>query len=69
MNGATLQTLDLGAIRMCVATQGDNPPVLLCQGVPENLYSWRRQLRALAAAGYRAAAPDRRGYGGTDTTP
>lgn len=69
MNGATLQTLDLGAIRMRVATQVDNQPVLLCQGFPENLHTWRRHLRALAAARYRAAAPDRRGYGGIYTTP
>lgn len=43
--------------------QGTGPVVLLCHGFPESSYSWRHQLRALAAAGYRAIAPDMRGYG------
>jgi len=41
----------------------DGLPVVLCHGFPELAYSWRHQLRALAAAGYRAIAPDQRGYG------
>jgi pimeloyl-ACP methyl ester carboxylesterase len=36
---------------------------VLCHGFPELAYSWRYQLPALAAAGYRAIAPDQRGYG------
>jgi len=40
-------------------------PVVLCHGFPELAYSWRYQLPALAAAGYRAIAPDQRGYGRT----
>jgi pimeloyl-ACP methyl ester carboxylesterase len=61
-----LDTLQAGALRMRVATQGSGPLVLLCHGFPESWRSWRSQLAALAAAGYRAAAPDMRGYGGTD---
>lgn len=38
-------------------------PVVLCHGFPELAYSWRHQLPALAAAGYRVLAPDQRGYG------
>ena len=38
-------------------------PIVLCHGFPELAYSWRYQLPALAAAGYRAIAPDQRGYG------
>jgi pimeloyl-ACP methyl ester carboxylesterase len=37
----------------------------MCHGFPELAYSWRHQLPALAAAGYRAIAPDQRGYGRT----
>jgi pimeloyl-ACP methyl ester carboxylesterase len=37
----------------------------LCHGFPESWYSWRHQLVALAEAGYRAVAPDMRGYGQT----
>jgi len=40
--------------------------ILLCHGFPESWYSWRHQLKALADAGYRAVAPDMRGYGRTD---
>jgi pimeloyl-ACP methyl ester carboxylesterase len=61
-----LDTLQAGALRMRVATQGSGPLVLLCHGFPESWRSWRSQLAALPAAGYRAAAPDMRGYGGTD---
>ncbi|MBU6299425.1 MAG: alpha/beta hydrolase [Alphaproteobacteria bacterium] len=41
----------------------DGIPVVLCHGFPELAYSWRHQLPALAAAGYRVVAPDQRGYG------
>ena len=43
----------------------DGFPVVLCHGFPELAYSWRHQLPALAAAGYRVLAPDQRGYGRT----
>ncbi len=66
MDQPTLQVLELGALRMRVATQGQGPLVLLCHGFPESWHSWRHQMAALASAGYRAAAPDMRGYGGTD---
>lgn len=62
----TLHTLDTGGLRMRVAVQGSGPLVLLCHGFPESWRSWRHQLQALAAAGFRAAAPDMRGYGGTE---
>ncbi|MEV7621782.1 alpha/beta hydrolase [Actinoplanes sp. NPDC089786] len=37
-------------------------PVLLLHGFPEFGIAWEHQLRGLAAAGYRAVAPDLRGY-------
>jgi pimeloyl-ACP methyl ester carboxylesterase len=40
-------------------------PVVMCHGFPELAFSWRHQFPALAQAGYRAIAPDQRGYGGT----
>ena len=43
----------------------DQPLVLLMHGFPEVSYSWRRQLPALAAAGWHVVAPDQRGYGFT----
>jgi pimeloyl-ACP methyl ester carboxylesterase len=40
----------------------DGRPVLLLHGFPETSWCWRRQLADLGAAGYRAVAPDQRGY-------
>jgi len=51
---------------MAVYEQGSGLPVVFCHGFPELAFSWRFQLPALAAAGFRAIAPDQRGYGGTD---
>jgi pimeloyl-ACP methyl ester carboxylesterase len=54
-------------IDMAVYEMGpkDGVPVVLCHGFPELAYSWRHQLPALAAAGFRVIAPDQRGYGRT----
>ena len=49
--------------RIHLVEQGSGPLVLLVHGFPESWYSWRHQLPALAAAGYRAVAIDVRGYG------
>jgi pimeloyl-ACP methyl ester carboxylesterase len=45
-----------------VAGPTGGPLVLLLHGFPESRHSWRAALPALAAAGYRAVAPDQRGY-------
>ena len=44
---------------------GAGPAVVLLHGFPELAYSWRNQIPALAAGGWRAIAPDLRGYGAT----
>ncbi|MFH8935579.1 alpha/beta fold hydrolase [Streptomyces griseosporeus] len=49
--------------RIHLVEQGSGPLVLLVHGFPESWYAWRHQLPVLAAAGYRAAALDVRGYG------
>jgi len=43
--------------------------VLLLHGFPEFWWAWRHQLPVLAEHGWRAAAMDLRGYGGSDKTP
>lgn len=54
-------------LRFHVATCGDGERLALClHGFPECWYSWRYQLPLLARLGYRAWAPDLRGYGQTD---
>jgi pimeloyl-ACP methyl ester carboxylesterase len=40
----------------------DGEPVLLLHGFPQFSYMWRHQLKILSEAGYRAVAPDLRGY-------
>lgn len=45
--------------------RGTGPAVVLCHGFPETSRSWRHQMTALADAGFRAIAPDMRGYGGS----
>jgi len=50
-------------ISLHLTEQGDGPVVLFCHGFPDTSYTWRRQMKATAAAGYRAIAPDMRGYG------
>ncbi|GAA2811943.1 alpha/beta hydrolase [Kitasatospora aburaviensis] len=57
------RTIGAPAGRLHLVEQGTGPLVLLVHGFPESWYSWRRQLPALAAAGYRAVALDVRGYG------
>lgn len=58
--------LDVGDVTLHVAEQGSGVPVVMCHGFPGLWYSWRNQFPALAAAGYRAIAPDMRGYGRSD---
>jgi pimeloyl-ACP methyl ester carboxylesterase len=59
--------LSVNGITMHVAEQGEGPLVLLLHGFPESWYSWRHQISAIAAAGYRVVAPDQRGYCETDS--
>ncbi|NGO73399.1 alpha/beta fold hydrolase [Streptomyces boncukensis] len=63
MNDVTHRLVPSPAGRIHLVEQGSGPLVLLVHGFPESWYSWRHQLPALAAAGYRAVALDVRGYG------
>jgi pimeloyl-ACP methyl ester carboxylesterase len=62
----THRVVDANGIRLHFVEQGAGPLVILCHGFPECWYSWRHQLAALADAGFRAIAPDLRGYGRSD---
>jgi pimeloyl-ACP methyl ester carboxylesterase len=57
------RTADVGGARIHWVECGSGPVALMVHGFPESWYSWRNQLPALAAAGYRAVAIDVRGYG------
>lgn len=58
--------VNVNGVRLNIAELGTGPLVVLCHGFPETSYAWRHQLRALAHAGYRAVAPDLRGYGSSE---
>jgi pimeloyl-ACP methyl ester carboxylesterase len=64
--GVKLRTVKTNGINLRIAEMGKGPLVIFVHGWPESWYSWRRQMPALAAAGYRVVAPDMRGYGGSD---
>ncbi|WP_114288103.1 alpha/beta fold hydrolase [Candidatus Halocynthiibacter alkanivorans] len=55
-NGVELEVFEAGQ-------QNKGNPIVLCHGWPENAFSWRYQIPALAAAGYHVIAPNQRGYG------
>lgn len=56
----------INGIRLHFIEEGEGPLVILLHGFPYLWYMWRRQIRALAAAGYRVVAPDIRGFGQSD---
>ncbi|XP_061994405.1 uncharacterized protein LOC133712317 [Rosa rugosa] len=66
MEGVEHRTVKVNGINMHVAVKGQGPVVLLLHGFPELWYSWRHQIQTLASLGYRAIAPDLRGFGDTD---
>ena len=51
------------AYRSAGDSNGNERVALLVHGYPESSYMWRETLGALAAAGWRALAPDLPGYG------
>ena len=55
-------TLHANGLEFSALVQGEGPIVLCLHGFPDNQRSFRLQLPALAAAGYRAIAPTLRGY-------
>lgn len=60
--------IETNAIRLNVLQEGpeDGELVILLHGFPEFSYGWKKQIPALASAGYRIWAPDQRGYNLSD---
>ncbi|KAL8032661.1 hypothetical protein ABFX02_13G110700 [Erythranthe guttata] len=63
--------VELNGLKLHVAEIGNrtSPAVVFLHGFPEVWYSWRHQMIAVAKAGFRAIAPDYRGYGLSDPPP
>ncbi|HSQ96821.1 MAG TPA: alpha/beta hydrolase [Croceibacterium sp.] len=60
------RSIEANGLTFAADCAGDGDTVaLLLHGFPESRASWARQLPALAALGWRAVAPDLRGYGGS----
>lgn len=62
----SFEIVETRGVRLRVMVEGSGPLLVLVHGWPESWYSWRHQIDPLVAAGYRVAAPDVRGYGGSD---
>ncbi|XP_024993071.1 uncharacterized protein LOC112526876 [Cynara cardunculus var. scolymus] len=60
--------VQVDGLKLHVAEIGSesSPAVLFFHGFPEISYTWRHQMIAVANAGFRAIAPDYRGYGLSD---
>jgi pimeloyl-ACP methyl ester carboxylesterase len=60
---------DSASITLSTHQVGSGPAVVFCHGFPDLAFGWRNQLGRIADAGYRAIAPDQRGYGGSSAPP
>ena len=60
------QNVPVNGVNYRVAVEGKGPLVLMVHGFPESWYSWRHQIPVIAQAGFKAAAVDVLGYGGSD---
>ncbi|KAK4338874.1 hypothetical protein RND71_040336 [Anisodus tanguticus] len=69
LNEIQYKTMSVNKINMHIAEMGQGPIVLFLHGFPELWYSWRHQMPFIAAHGYRAVAPDLRGFGDTTGAP
>lgn len=63
------KSLSLNGLNMHVAEAGQGPIILFLHGFPECWYTWRHQMAFFASRGYRAVAPDLRGYADTTGAP
>lgn len=63
--GVKHRKIQLQDVAIACREQGEGELVVLLHGFPEHGGCWYHQLAALAGHGFRAAAPDLRGYGGS----
>lgn len=70
MTAIATRTVAAGGFSFAIDEAGEGDHLALClHGFPESRFSWRFQLPLLAQMGYRAWAPDLRGYGETEPKP
>ncbi|XP_042006162.1 bifunctional epoxide hydrolase 2-like [Salvia splendens] len=61
--------VNVRGLNLHYAEIGTGPIVVFLHGFPEIWYSWRHQMTAVSGAGFRAIAPDFRGYGLSQPAP
>ena len=61
--------VDNGDITLRVEVTGTGPAIVCVHGWPESPHSWRHQVAHFSERGYRVAAMDVRGYGGSSAPP
>jgi pimeloyl-ACP methyl ester carboxylesterase len=67
MNAISTRRIEANGLHFTIDEAGTGDDVaLFLHGFPESRYSWREQLPLLAGLGWRAVAPDLRGYGDSD---
>ena len=60
------KTIEANGLNLSVIDEGEGTPVLFLHGFPDRGSMWHNQIAAVTAAGYRAIAPDLRGFGDSD---
>jgi pimeloyl-ACP methyl ester carboxylesterase len=61
--------IEVNGVSLYVEDHGSGTPVLLIHGWPDSAYLWRHQIPFLTAHGFRAIAPDMRGFGRSSRPP
>lgn len=61
--------IQASGVELAVRVEGEGPAVLLLHGFPDSSHLWRHQISTLVDNGYRAVAPDLRGFGDSDRPP
>ena len=65
----TARYLQVDGTRIRYIDVGRGAPVVFLHGLGASIYAWRRNLAAVAAAGFRVIAFDNRGFGLSDKPP
>jgi pimeloyl-ACP methyl ester carboxylesterase len=65
LEGVEHRFVDVGDVRLHVATAGTGPPLVLLHGWPQHWWCWRHLIPELARH-HRVLAPDLRGFGWSD---
>ncbi len=58
----TMERVDTGDVTLACSVAGDGPLVIAAHGFPDDMTTFRAQVPALVAAGFRVVCPAMRGY-------